>query len=95
MLPRGNMLKIWSCVLPLYLVVAKVVIVWNFQNSIHPFVLEQNLKENRTISSHDDPWFWRIDTFSLNIFFLLLLISLIYSFKAGWRRKNGVQLDAM
>ena len=58
----------------LYLVVAQVVIVWNFQISIHPFSLEQYLKENRTVSSPDDPWFWRIDTFSLKIVPLLMLV---------------------
>ena len=42
------------CVSLLYLGVAQVVIVWNFQSSIHPFSLEQNLKENRTVSSPDD-----------------------------------------
>ena len=90
------MIKIWSCVLLLYLVVAQVVnYCMEFPSSIHPIILEQSLKENRTISSHDDPWFWRIDTFWLHIFPLLLLVLLTYCFKAGWRRNNRVQLDAM
>ena len=96
-LPRGNMIKIWSCVLLLYLVVAQVVsYCMEFPKFNPSFYIEAKFEgKPYTISSHDDPWFRQIHTFLLNIFPLLLLVLLTYCFKAGWRRKNGVQLDAM
>ena len=48
------MKKMCICVLLLYLVVAQVVIAWNFQSSIHPFSLEQTLRKTSSPISKNE-----------------------------------------